>query len=194
MDCVKIGKTIKKYRLEKGLTQSQLAAMLNISDKTVSKWENGRGCPDISLISELSKHLGAEISSILSPAASSFNKEGNSMKNCNFYVCPICGSVISAIKPVQISCCGHILTALEPKKAQENEKLNVEISDGERYITAEHPMTKDDYISFVALCCGETVSISMQYPEWGLGARFIASGVGKLFWYSEKSGLLYQYV
>ncbi len=41
MDCIKVGTVIKKYRLEKNYTQLKLAQQLNISDKAVSKWENG---------------------------------------------------------------------------------------------------------------------------------------------------------
>ena len=41
MDCEKIGLTIKALRKEKGMTQLQLAEMLNVSDKAVSKWERG---------------------------------------------------------------------------------------------------------------------------------------------------------
>lgn len=193
MDCIIIGKTIRKYRLEKKLTQAQLAAMLNISDKTVSKWENGRGCPDISLIGELCAVLGADITSVLNPAASVPEKRSIAMKNCKFYICPVCGAVMTSTKPAQISCCGHILEPLEAHKAQDEQKLCVEISDGERYVTADHPMTKDDYIAFVAFCSGESLSLSMQYPEWSLSARFIGSGKGTLFWYSKKDGLLYQY-
>ena len=48
MDQEKIGKFLKKLRLDKNLTQEQLANKLNVSDKTISKWENGRGLMDIS--------------------------------------------------------------------------------------------------------------------------------------------------
>ena len=61
MDCEKIGLTIKALRKEKGMTQLQLADRLNVSDKAVSKWERGVGCPDISLLSELASLLGAEL-------------------------------------------------------------------------------------------------------------------------------------
>lgn len=44
---MKIGATLQKYRKEQGLTQEQLAKMLNLSRQTISKWENDRGFPDI---------------------------------------------------------------------------------------------------------------------------------------------------
>ena len=58
MDAEKIGKVIKDCRKEKGMTQKELAEKLMISDKTISKWERGLGCPDISFLTELSKILG----------------------------------------------------------------------------------------------------------------------------------------
>ena len=57
MNCEKIGKLILKYRKEKNMTQKNLADELNISDKAISKWERGLGCPDISLLIPLSVHL-----------------------------------------------------------------------------------------------------------------------------------------
>ena len=61
MDCVKTGRLIAKLRKEKGLTQKNVADALGISNKTISKWETGLGCPDLSLWPDLSTILGAEI-------------------------------------------------------------------------------------------------------------------------------------
>ncbi len=116
------------------------------------------------------------------------------MKNCKFYVCPKCNSISMSTGNAQLSCCGRMLNALEVKKADENQRLDVALSDGERFVTSNHPMTKQNYIRFVAFLNGENLSVCKQYPEWNLSARFMGSGVGKLIWYSEKDGLLYQYV
>ena len=50
MDQIKIGKFIAKTRKEKDMTQRELADALMISDKTVSKWECGKGLPEVSLM------------------------------------------------------------------------------------------------------------------------------------------------
>ena len=65
MDTEKIGALIAKLRKEKGLTQKELANQLHITDRAVSKWERGLGCPDISLLDDLAKILGVSISSLL---------------------------------------------------------------------------------------------------------------------------------
>ena len=61
MDASKIGELIYQLRKEQQLTQAQLAEKLAISDKTISKWERGLGCPDISLLGELAKILGIDV-------------------------------------------------------------------------------------------------------------------------------------
>ena len=66
MNQEKIGKFIKDKRLELKMTQKNLADKLGISDRAISKWENGRGVPDVSLLSDLSKVLDVTINDLLS--------------------------------------------------------------------------------------------------------------------------------
>lgn len=66
MDQVKIGSFIKAVRKEKGLTQHEVAEMLFISDKTVSKWETGNGMPDVTLMLPLCNILGISVNELLS--------------------------------------------------------------------------------------------------------------------------------
>lgn len=65
MHAENIGALIAQIRKEKGLTQKDLAEKLHISDKTVSKWETGRGAPDISNLEVLSETLGISVSELL---------------------------------------------------------------------------------------------------------------------------------
>ena len=65
MDAKKTGRFIASLRKEKGLTQSALAEKLNLSNKAVSKWENGDSMPDISTLPELAKHLGVSVDELL---------------------------------------------------------------------------------------------------------------------------------
>ena len=65
MDQQKIGSFISSCRNEKGLTQAQLAEMLGVSDKSISRWENGRTMPDISLYEPLCQALGIQVSELL---------------------------------------------------------------------------------------------------------------------------------
>ena len=65
MDLKKIADFIKKRRKEIGLTQEELANKLYVTEKAISRWETGRGTPDISLLISLSKELKVDISEIL---------------------------------------------------------------------------------------------------------------------------------
>ena len=66
MNQEKIGKFIAECRKEKNLTQVQLAEKLNMSYKSISKWETGRGMPDSSIMLELCDFLGISVNELLS--------------------------------------------------------------------------------------------------------------------------------
>jgi len=65
MDQIKIGRFIAERRKSKGYTQRQLAGILGISDKTVSKWERGNGFPEVSLLLPLCDELGISVNELL---------------------------------------------------------------------------------------------------------------------------------
>lgn len=66
MDQIKIGKFISEKRKEKGITQSELAEKLNITDRAISKWENGICMPDVGTIPELCELLNITINDLFS--------------------------------------------------------------------------------------------------------------------------------
>ena len=194
MDNEKIGKLIYGLRKERNMTQLQLAEILHISDKTVSKWERGQGCPDISLLVDLSCVLGVDMEKLLSGRLEANEERGGNMKKLNFYVCPECGNVITAMTEAGISCCGKKLQPLEAVKAPDEERLSVENIENDYYISSDHPMLKEHYISFVALLTGDTLTLKKQYPEWDLQVRIPGRTHGKLIWYCTEHGLFYQLV
>ena len=66
MDQIKIGKFIAECRKKNNLTQSQLAEKLNITDRAISKWENGKGMPDSSIMLDLCNELKISVNELLS--------------------------------------------------------------------------------------------------------------------------------
>ncbi len=66
MDQIKIGKFIGTLRKEKGLTQEQLGEKLGVTNKTISRWENGNYMPDVEMLSLLSKEFGVSINELIS--------------------------------------------------------------------------------------------------------------------------------
>lgn len=192
MDCGKIGALIRSLRMEKGLTQLQVAEKLNLNAKTVSKWETGHGCPDISLVPELAALLGVEIERLIAGELETNEQTGGNMKKIKYYVCPSCANISLCTGNAGVSCCGRPLNPLELKKAENEQKLKVELIEDDWFITSDHPMDKENYIRFVAFANGAKLEWIQQYPEWDLQLRIHKSGHGQLIWYSPNDGLLYQ--
>ena len=65
MDQKKMGEFLKKLRNEKNITQEQLAEMLNVSNRSISRWENGRNLPDIDILLLLCEYYDVEMSELL---------------------------------------------------------------------------------------------------------------------------------
>lgn len=192
MDCNRVGKLIYQLRKEKNMTQKQIADAMNISDKTVSKWERGQGCPDISLIKELSQVLEVSIEGILTGNININDIEGGNMKKIKFYVCEKCNNIITATGNTEISCCSRKLEPLEAKKIDEDHTINMENIEDEIYITSSHEMEKNHYISFIAYVKGDRILLAKQYPEWNMEFRFHKRGRGTLYFYCVNDGLFYQ--
>ncbi len=182
MDCDKIGKLILGLRKEKGLTQKQLANAINISDKTISKWERGLGCPDISLLSELSQVLEINIEQILLGDLEPNEVDGGNMKRISFFVCSNCGNIMTAIGEADISCCGRKLEPLVPKPADEKHQLSVQEIENDFYITFQHKMSKQHYLNFIAYVAWDRVLFVKLYPEQSGEVRF-PKMYGKKFYF-----------
>lgn len=192
MDQSKTGGLIRALRTQKGLTQKELAEAVGVGNRAVSKWERGLGCPDVSLLPELSKVLGVGLEALLSGALDVNDQERGNMKKMKFYVCPDCGNFIAAAAGAGVSCCGRTLLPLEPQKPEE--PLSVEKIDDSWFVSSPHPMTKEHYVSFAALLTGDTLFLRRLYPEWDLQTRIPAFGHGILLWYCTRHGLFQQII
>lgn len=121
MDNYITGATIKRLRENKGLTQEQLSQKIFVSNKTISKWENGHGLPDISLLEPLAKALDISVIELFSGNEVRNQNKSFNMKKILFYTCPVCGNVIQAIGGAVISCCGITLPPLEVEEDCDDE-------------------------------------------------------------------------
>ena len=194
MDYDKIGQLIRRLRTERHMTQLQLAGKLNVSDKAVSKWERGLGCPDISLLPLLSGCLGVPLDELLAGELDINDATGGNMKKLKFYYCPHCGNFITATGNAAIACCGRRLQPMQAQKAEDGERLTVEQVENDYFISSNHEMTKEHYISLVALLTGDTLILKKQYPEWDLQLRIPRVGHGMLMWHCVRHGLMYQLI
>ncbi|MEG0036022.1 MAG: helix-turn-helix domain-containing protein [Oscillospiraceae bacterium] len=178
--------------MEQALTQRALAEKMAVSDKTISKWERGLGCPDVTLLPILARLLGVGMERLLDGELAPNDFVGGNMKKAKYFVCPDCGNVTVCTGNAAVSCCGRTLAALTAQKAAPTQKLTVEPVEDEWYITSDHPMQKEHYISFLAIVTGESIQLIKQYPEWNLQARIPNRGHVTLLWYDTQQGLFYQ--
>ncbi|MBO4897888.1 MAG: helix-turn-helix domain-containing protein [Clostridia bacterium] len=183
------GKIIKELREKQNQTQAELGNIIGVSDKTVSKWETGKGLPDISLIEPLSSALKVSVIELMSGEyIINQNKSANMLKS-KFSVCPICGNIIHSMGESLISCCGISLPQLDSEDENEDHKINCEYIENEYYVTVGHEMTKEHYISFIAYVTGGRCEIQKLYPEQTAEARFLKRGRGKIIVFCNKDGL-----
>lgn len=194
MMCYVTGNIIKQLREKRKLTQKELAEKINVSDKTISKWETGRGLPDISIIDDLSKALGVSISELLTGKLTENENQSGNMKKLHFYVCPICGNIITSVGQGSFSCCGVTLPEQEPEITDENHLINIETVENEYYVTLKHPMKKAHYISFIAYITSDSSEIIKLYPEQDISVRFRKKGHGIIYTYCNRHGMFKKYV
>ena len=190
MDCAKIGKLIEHLRKEKGLTQKEVAEQLNISNKTVSKWECGKGAPDASLWEGLSAILGADILKLLQGELNPNRLDIGKIENIRFYVCPNCGNILTSTGKAGISCCGRRLSPLSAVTEITGHEISVEEMDTDYFITIKHEMSKKHYISFAAYVYDDRIWFQRLYPEQSPTFRMpVMKGGGNLYLYCTKDGL-----
>ena len=190
MDHYVTGAVIRALREKKGMTQSELAGKLCVSDKTVSKWETGRGFPDVSLLEPLGKALGISVPELLCGQAVVNKNRSANMLRSSFYACPVCGNVIFARGEAMISCCGIQLPVLEDEEPDEAHCLKAERAEDEIHVSADHPMSKDHYLSFIAYMTPDDCEMKTLYPEGSAEARFFFRGSGRLYAYCNRHGLI----
>ncbi len=181
--------TIRKLREVRGLTQAELAEKIGVSSKTVSKWETGKGLPDISLLQPLAQTLGISVIELMNGEHVTNRNVSANMLRCRFYVCPVCGNVIYSTGNAVISCCGITLPALEAETADEEHELTIENVEDEQFITVRHSMTKQHFISFAAFVTSDRIQLVKFYPEGNAETRIQLRGMGCLYYYCNRHGL-----
>ncbi len=183
------GEVIKEMRKLKNMTQLQLADRLGVTDKTVSKWENGKGYPDIALLEPIADAFQISVTELISGNRIKNENVSANMMRSRFYICPICGNVMHSMGEAVIQCHGVQLFPAEAEESDENHMIFIERIEDEYYVRIDHEMTKSHYISFIAATSVDSIQMVKLYPEGNAEARFKVSGVKKIFFYCNKDGL-----
>ena len=189
MDQYVTGAVIRELRTERNLTQAQLARKLDVSDKTISKWETGRGYPDITLLEPIAEAFGVSVTELIAGAqVRNRNVAGNMMKS-RFHICPVCGNIIHAMGEAVIHCHGVRLMPADAEPADERHMIHIERVEDEYYLRIDHAMTKKHYISFIAAAFPDRMEIIRLYPEGEAEARVNARGMRTIYYYCNRDGL-----
>lgn len=183
------GTTIKSLREKLGITQAELAEKLGVSDKAVSKWETGKGLPDISMIQPLAGALGVSVIELMNGVRITNSNISANLIRSKIYICPICGNVIHCMGDTVVSCCGITLPAMEAEEPDDDHVITIEAVEDEYFVTVDHPMTKQHYISFIAHVTSDRFQLVKLYPEWNAQTRFRLRGGGVLYYCCNRHGL-----
>ncbi|MBQ9872581.1 MAG: helix-turn-helix domain-containing protein [Eubacterium sp.] len=183
------GAVIKELREKNRMTQRELAEQLGVSDKTVSKWETGKGYPDITLLEPIAEAFRISVTELISGNTIHNENVSANMMRSKFYVCPVCGNVIHSMGEAAIHCHGIQLTPLDAEPTDEHHMIFIERIEDEYYVRIDHCMTKEHYISFVAAASADDMQIRKLYPEGSAEARFKIRGVRRIFFYCNRDGI-----
>lgn len=183
------GAAIKQLREERKITQAELAERIGVSSKTVSKWETGKGLPDISLLQPLAQALGVSVIELMNGEQVINRNISSNMLRSKFYVCPVCGNLLHSTGAALISCCGVTLPPLEAEEPDDDHSIIIESVEDEHFITIHHDMTKQHFISFVAFVTSDRVQLVKFYPDGNAQTRLQLRGFGYLYYYCNHHGL-----
>ena len=185
------GAVIKELREKNKMTQLQLAEKLRVSDKAISRWETGKGYPDITLLESIADAFSISVTELISGnAVYNANVSANMMRS-KFYICPVCGNVIHSMGEAVIHCHGILLTPAEAEETNEDHMIFIERVEDEYYVRIKHEMTKKHYISFVAAISHDRIQMVKLYPEGNAEARVKINGVKRIYFYCNRDGLFY---
>lgn len=190
MDCAKIGKLISVLRKEKQLTQKEIADALGIQPKTVSKWETGLGCPDLSFWPDLSTILGVDMKQMMEGEITPNRPDSGNINKVRFYICPSCMNIMFSTGSTSVFCCGRKLEQEPVVEGASLVPLQKEIVETDYYITIKHPMEKNNYIAFLAFVKSDRIFLNRLYPEQEASTRFPILSAGKIYAYSTTKGLM----
>ena len=183
------GNTIRQLRENRRLTQAELGEKLDVSSKTVSKWETGKGLPDISLLQPLAQALGISVIELMNGEHITNRNVSANILRGKFYVCPVCGNALFSTGDAVVSCCGITLPALEAEDGDDAHCITIENVEDEHFLSIPHPMTKDHSISFISYVTSDKYQMVKLYPEGNAETRLQLRGKGYLYYYCNQHGL-----
>ena len=191
MDTRRTGGLIRSLREERGLTQLQLAQLVGVGDKAVSKWERGGGCPDVSLLPALAAELGCPVETLLAGSLSPDEAQGGTMKRTAFRICPACGNIITTTgTPSSPAAAGSSPRCpSNPPTRRTPCRWRTWRATG-HLERSGHPMEKGHHLCLAAVVGYDRLAVEKLYPEQGGEARLPRLPGGVLYTCCTEHGLM----
>ena len=164
MNAEQIGALLQTLRTGAGYTQRQVAQALCVTEQAVSKWERGKGCPDLALMPALADFYGVDLRALLAGRLQA-SAQGGNMRDLKFYICPQCGNLAVQLGSAELSCCGRPLAAQQPQPARAEHLPAISQVEDEWYLEFDHPMTKQHHLAFVVQVGYDHYRFTRLYPE-----------------------------
>ena len=143
----------------------------------------------MTLLEPIAKALDISIIELFAGRSVSNGNRTSNMLRSVFYVCPMCGNGIFSYGQAVVSCCGITLVPQESEEMDEEHPIEVEMSDGEYYVTVNHPMEKDHYITMISAVSDASIQLTQLYPEGNAEARFRRDRIRWIYAYCNRHGL-----
>ena len=189
MNAEETGALIRRLRQERGMTQARLAALLQVSDKAVSKWERGAGCPDVEMIPSLAAAFRVSAESLLAGRLQANERDEGSMRRLKVYQCPQCGNLLTATGSAEIACCGRRLQPLQAQPADAAHALAAEAVGDEWLVRFDHPMEKEHFLAGLLEVGYDRFTLIRLYPGGGREMYMPRLQGGKLYAICSKDGM-----
>ena len=138
---------------------------------------------------DLARALGVSLTELMTGDLQTNENRSANLRRMGFYVCPVCGNVITAVGKGSFSCCGIPLPVQEAQPEDNAHTITVEPVEDEICVTIAHPMTKSHYISFIAWVSNDRAELVKLYPEQDITVRFKKRGHGTVYAYCNRDGL-----
>ena len=168
----------------KGLTVLELSELVHALEEEFGVSAAAMAAPAAAIVA-----ARIRVIELLSGADVQNRNRASNMLRGSFYVCPVCGNAVRSVGEAVVSCCGITLPPLVPEEPDAAHGIRIETIEDELYVTVDHPMTKDHYISFLVAVSDRGMQFVKLYPEERAEAYFRRPSVRYVYAYCNRHGL-----
>lgn len=150
---------------------------------------NGTGLPDTGILDSIANALSISVSELFSGDIAVNKNLNSNLQNLCFYACPVCKNTVFSMGEGSFLCCGKRLERLCRREDDKSHGIRIEFAENEHYVSLEHEMSKEHYISMLCMVTNDRIQTVKLYPEQGACAVFGKFGHGMIYALCSNHGL-----